>query len=94
MEITRAVNEILASATSNVTEQDISKHLFTANLPDPDLVIRTSGEIRTSNFMPWQTTYSEWYFDKVMWPSFDKRHLMKALNSYAKRDRRHGQIKE
>ena len=93
MEITKAVNELLASGVTSVTEQDISNHLYTAALPDPDLVVRTSGEIRTSNFMPWQTTYAEWYFDKVMWPSFSKKHLMKALNSYAKRDRRHGKIK-
>ena len=73
--------------------EDISNNLYTAGMPDPDLVIRTSGELRTSNFMPWQTTYAEWYFPKTLWPAFTRRDFKKALNSYAKRDRRHGAIK-
>jgi len=73
-----------------VTEQMISQHLFTAGLPDPDLVIRTSGEMRTSNFLLWQTAYSEWYFTPVLWPDFNKAELYKAIKEYGQRERRFG----
>lgn len=92
-EIVQAVNKLIASGAKSVTMDDISNNLYTAGMPDPDLVIRTSGELRTSNFMPWQTTYAEWYFPKTLWPAFTRRDFEKALNSYAKRDRRHGAIK-
>ena len=59
-----------------------------------DYVIRTSGELRSSNFMPWQSTYSEWYFPKTYWPDFKKRELIKALEEFSKRNRRFGSIKE
>ncbi|MEA3326322.1 MAG: isoprenyl transferase [Chloroflexota bacterium] len=71
----------------------ISKYMFTRDIPDPDLVIRTSGEQRTSNFLTWQTVYSEWYFPKVYWPDFDKEELRKALQDFADRDRRFGGLK-
>jgi undecaprenyl diphosphate synthase len=73
-----------------VNEQTINQHLFTAGLPDPDLVIRTSGEIRTSNFLLWQTAYSEWYFTSVLWPDFNKEELYKAIQEYGQRERRFG----
>jgi undecaprenyl diphosphate synthase len=73
-----------------VNEETISRHLFTANLPDPDLVIRTSGEMRTSNFLPWQTAYSEWYFTPILWPDFKKPELEKAIQAYNQRERRFG----
>ena len=92
-EILKAVNEIVASKETNITTESFEKHLYTAELLPLDFVIRTSGENRTSNFMPWQTTYSEWYFPKKFWPSFTKKDLIKALNVYMKRNRRFGAIK-
>jgi undecaprenyl diphosphate synthase len=93
-EITCAVKRIIESgATSaDVNEDLIQRHLFTAGLPDPDLIIRTSGEMRTSNFLIWQAAYSEWYVTPVLWPDFNKEELIKALNAYKKRDRRFGRL--
>lgn len=68
----------------------IEKHLYTAGLPDPDLIIRTSGEQRTSNFLIWQAAYSEWYFTNVLWPDFSEKDLDEALDDYAARQRRYG----
>jgi undecaprenyl diphosphate synthase len=68
--------------------------MFTAGIPDPDLVIRTSGEQRTSNFLTWQTVYSEWMFPSVYWPDFDKEELRKAIESYNRRDRRFGGLSD
>ena len=73
-----------------ISIESIKKNLYSAPLPDPDLIIRTSGEKRLSNFMLFQCAYSELYFAKTFWPSFTKKHLKKALKSYAKRDRRFG----
>jgi len=73
-----------------VTTDLVSRYLFTAGLPDPDLIIRTSGELRVSNFMIWQGAYAEWYVTPVYWPDFGKEELRKALDTYAKRDRRYG----
>lgn len=70
----------------------IAQHLFTAGIPDPDLIIRTSGEMRTSNFLTWQSAYSEWYFTPVLWPDFDEQELQKALEDYSQRDRRFGRL--
>jgi undecaprenyl diphosphate synthase len=77
-----------------VDEELVSQYLFTRDLPDPDLVIRTSGEKRTSNFLTWQTVYSEWYFPEVYWPDFDEEELRKAIHVYENRDRRFGGLKE
>jgi undecaprenyl diphosphate synthase len=74
----------------DVDETVFSKYLYTAGLPDVDLVIRTSGEMRTSNFLIWQSAYSEYYFTPVLWPDFDKAELEKALLAYSKRQRRFG----
>ncbi len=70
----------------------IAQHLFTAGIPDPDLIIRTSGEMRTSNFLTWQSAYSEWYFTPVLWPDFNEQELQKALEDYSQRDRRFGRL--
>ena len=93
-EILKAVNEIIACGEKDIDVKKFEKHLYSAELPPLDLVIRTSGEQRTSNFMPWQSTYSEWYFAKVNWPSFSQKDLVKAISSYLKRNRRFGEIKE
>ena len=78
---------------SQIDEQMISKALYTAQMPDPDLIIRTSGECRLSNFLMWQASYSEFYFTDVLWPDFNKEELDKALDAYAGRDRRYGLVK-
>jgi undecaprenyl diphosphate synthase len=75
-----------------VTEQMISRHLYTAGVPDPDLLIRTSGELRVSNFLLWQIAYSEIYVTPTFWPDFRRRHLFEAILEYQKRDRRYGGI--
>jgi len=93
-EIVHAVRRMLAEGLrpEDVTEDTVARHLFTAGIPDPDLVIRTSGEQRISNFLLWQTAYSEWYFTPVYWPDFDKEELRKALEEYRRRERRFGRI--
>lgn len=70
----------------------IGKYLFTVGTPDPDLVIRTSGELRTSNFLIWQSAYSEWYITPTYWPDFGREEYAKALETYAERDRRFGEV--
>lgn len=91
-EITRAVKRIVSEGVKHedITEDTISAHLDTAGIPDPDLVIRTSGEERLSNFMPWQTAYSEFYFTDILWPDFDMDTLKAACRSFSSRSRRHG----
>lgn len=78
----------------DVDESLVSSYMFTSGLPDPDLVIRTSGELRTSNFLTWQSVYSEWYFPKVYWPDFNEEELRKALEDYSDRERRFGGLIE
>lgn len=78
----------------DITEQSISGALMTANMPDPDFIIRTSGECRLSNFLLWQASYSEFYFPEVLWPDFDEEEFDKALRVYAERDRRFGLVTE
>ena len=77
----------------DVNEALVCKYLFTAGTPDPDLIIRTSGEMRGSNFLLWQGSYSEWYFPSVYWPDFDKEQLRLALEEFSSRDRRYGRVK-
>ncbi len=90
-ELVRAFNELLAEgAKAPVTAEDVEKHLYTAGLPDPDLVIRTSGEYRISNFLLWQSAYAEYYFTDVCWPDFKPKELYKALHAYENRSRRFG----
>lgn len=73
--------------------QDLDPYLVTAGIPDPDLLIRTSGELRISNYLLWQTAYSEFYFTDVLWPEFREPQFMEALEAYAARDRRYGKVK-
>ena len=98
-EITRAVNKMLEDQKEGrlqgpVTEETISDYLDTAGLPDPDLLIRTSGEERLSNYLLWQLAYTEFYFTNVPWPDFKKDELVKAIEKYNERDRRYGGVKE
>jgi undecaprenyl diphosphate synthase len=72
---------------------DFDSYLVTAGIPDPDLLIRTSGEQRISNYLLWQTAYTEFYFSDVLWPDFRKKEFRKALRAYSKRDRRYGKVK-
>ncbi len=80
-------------SSDDINEEYVSKHLDTGDIPDPDLLIRTSGEQRLSNFLLWQLAYSEFYFTDKHWPEFDKEELIKAIESYSKRDRRFGDAK-
>ena len=80
--------------TDNITEDILSNYLVTKGIPDPELLIRTSGELRISNFLLWQLAYTELYFTDVLWPDFRKNHLKEALESYQKRERRFGKISE
>ncbi|MCJ7728962.1 MAG: isoprenyl transferase [Sedimentisphaerales bacterium] len=79
-------------ALEDIDEQCISRHLYTAGLPDPDLLIRTANEMRVSNFLLWQISYSEFYVTETLWPDFDKADLEKAILAYAKRTRRFGSV--
>ena len=98
MEITEAMQamgrEIKAGKLDpeKITEETVSANLYTEGIPDPDLLIRTSGEMRISNFMLWQISYAEIYVTPVLWPDFGKDEFAKALTDYAGRDRRFGGI--
>ncbi len=97
-EITRAVRDIARAVAAGqvspdqITDALISQHLDTADLPDPDLVIRTSGETRTSNFLPWQAAYAEYEFTDVLWPDFTAQHLAEIVGDFGKRERRFGGV--
>jgi undecaprenyl diphosphate synthase len=98
-ELVDAVNAILEEARRTnrldrleVTEQDIARHLYTADIKDPDLLIRTSGEMRVSNFLLWQIAYSELYVTDTLWPDFNRLELLQALLEYQHRDRRFGSV--
>ena len=91
-EILHAVNALLAQGKSEISMDDISAHLYQPTVPDPELIIRTSGEERLSNFLLWQAAYSEFYFTPVLWPDFNAQELQKALDAYATRTRRFGGV--
>ena len=99
-EIVRAVRKIAENVASgavkpeDINEESFSGYLDTAGVPDPDLIIRTSGEKRTSNFLLWQGAYAELDFPEILWPDFDKNRLVEAIERYNKRDRRFGGVKE
>ncbi len=99
-EIVRAVRKIARDAKDgklepeSITPEVISSYLDTHDIPDPDLLIRTSGEERLSNFLLWQLAYSEFYFTDVLWPDFTKEELMKAIEQYNSRDRRYGGVEK
>jgi undecaprenyl diphosphate synthase len=82
------------SIIEGLSEESFRKYLYTAQFPDPDLIIRTSGENRTSNFLLWQSAYAELYFTDVLWPDFDKKRLEEAIADFNKRERRFGKVKE
>ena len=92
-EIVDAVKKIASNGNfspDNIDQSSFSEYLYTKDLPEPDLLIRTSGEMRISNFMLWQLAYTEIYVTKTLWPNFRKRHLIKAILNYQKRERRFG----
>jgi undecaprenyl diphosphate synthase len=95
-EIVAAVREIArqvvsgALAVDAIDEGCFARHLFTADLPEPDLLIRTSGEQRISNFLLWQSAYSEFFFSKTLWPDFSKSDLQQAIDEFCGRERRYG----
>ena len=89
-EITEAVKQIVSEGQQDITEETISQHLTTSFMPDPDLLIRTGGELRISNYLLWQIAYSELYFCDTYWPDFDEAELHKAIESYQQRQRRFG----
>ena len=95
-DIQNAVKRILSSKKNNVlknfNEKDFEKYLSTSNIPDPELLIRTSGEQRISNFYLWQTAYTELYFTDILWPDFNKNKLDLAINDYNSRSRRFGNV--
>lgn len=99
LEITEAVRRIARRVLAgelkpeDITEQTISEHLFTAGMPDPDLLIRTAGEYRVSNFLLWQISYAEFWVTDVLWPDFTREDLYEALREYARRDRKFGGVK-
>lgn len=88
-EITDAANKLIAEGKKEITQEDISGALYN-NLPEPDLIVRTSGEQRLSNFLLWQSAYSEFYFTPVLWPDFKEEHFRQAVEEYARRQRRFG----
>ena len=91
----RALAKQVQDGTLNpedITEDSISQNLYTAHMPDPDLIIRPSGEIRTSNFLLWQSAYAGFYFTDVLWPDFSKEELHRALAAYQGRSRRFGGV--
>ena len=93
-EIVRAIQKIINDGipAEDVTDELVNQYLYTAGVPDPDLIIRTSGELRVSNFLIWQAAYSEWYITPTFWPDFDKDEYHRALESFANRDRRYGKV--
>jgi undecaprenyl diphosphate synthase len=93
-EIVCAIKNMLADGVKpeEVTDALVSQYLFTAGEPDPDLIIRTSGELRGSNFLIWQGAYSEWYFTPTYWPDFGKDELARALEEFNNRERRYGRV--
>jgi undecaprenyl diphosphate synthase len=103
-ELADAFNAIVEAAANNgglehlrkelIDEETITKHLYTSHLPDPDLVIRTSGEMRLSNFLLWQLAYAEIYVTETLWPDFDGKHLLTAIADFQKRERRFGGLVE
>lgn len=98
LELIDAFKEIVSQVeqkklrADQISEQTISKHLYTREMPDPDLLIRTSGEKRISNFLLWQLSYAEFYFTDIFWPDFNKQEFKKAILDYQQRERRFGQV--
>jgi len=95
-EIVQAIQRIIRDGipAEEVTAELVSRYLYTAGVPDPDLIIRTSGELRISNFLIWQAAYAEWYVTPTYWPDFDREEYRRALEAFAQRNRRFGGVSE
>ena len=95
-EIVNAIQHIIRDGVleDQINDDLVSEYMYTAGVPDPDLIIRTSGELRVSNFLIWQAAYSEWYVTSTFWPDFDKEEYHRALEAFAQRDRRYGGVTE
>ena len=95
-EIVQAIQKMMRDGVppEEVSDELVGQYLYTAGVPDPDLIIRTSGELRVSNFLIWQAAYSEWYITPTYWPDFDQEEYRRALETYAQRDRRYGGVSE
>jgi len=95
-EIIHAIREMVADGVKpeDIDEALVDRYLYTAGVPDPDLIIRTSGEMRLSNFLIWQAAYAEWYVTPTLWPDFGKEELQKAIADFALRDRRYGRLSQ
>jgi undecaprenyl diphosphate synthase len=93
-EIVQAIRSIINDGIKpeDVDEDVVSRHLYTAGIPDPDLVIRTSGEQRISNFLIWQAAYAEWVFPQTFWPDFGREELLAAIQEFGRRERRYGLV--
>lgn len=94
-EIVDAVRALVTDRVpaGRIDERQIRAHLYYPDMPDPDLIIRTSGEFRISNFLLWELAYSELVFTDVLWPDFDRQHLFEAVREYQRRERRYGKVK-
>jgi undecaprenyl diphosphate synthase len=95
-EIIHAIREMVADGMKpeDIDEEMVDRYLYTAGVPDPDLIIRTSGEMRLSNFLIWQAAYAEWYVTPTLWPDFGKEELRKAIADFTMRDRRYGRLSQ
>ncbi len=92
-EIARAASRLSAKGVTDITEDDLSREMYTCDSPDPDLIVRTAGEERLSNFLLWQCAYAEFYFTDTLWPDFDDNALALAIESFGKRKRKYGAVK-
>ena len=91
-EIVNAVNRLISEGYSKVTKDDLASHMYTAPYPDPDLIIRTGGDLRVSNFLLWQCAYSEFYFTSTLWPDLTTEEVDKAIEEFYSRKRRYGGV--
>ena len=91
-EITNACNRLIAQGKQSITEDDISASIYTADCPDPDLIVRTGGDLRTSNFLLWQSAYAEYYFTDTLWPDFSSKNVDEAVAVFYSRKRRYGGV--
>lgn len=92
-EIIDGINQLLKEGKTSINEEEFRAYLYNTYMPDPELIIRTSGEFRTSNFLLWESAYSEYYITETLWPDFKEEQLKMAIESYMKRDRRFGGVK-
>ena len=91
-EIVHACNELIKSGKTVITEEDISRNLYTLECPEPDLIVRTGGDLRSSNFLLWQSAYAEYYFTNILWPDFSAKDVDDAVNAFYGRKRRFGGV--